>query len=144
MDHASAPNARGGPRRGPGHLGHLTALIDTSILIHGVVPEISEPWVVSAISVGELEAGVLLAPDDASRALRLRLLTAVLAEAPVVEVDRMVSVRYGELRAASGRRPTNDLWIAATALAHDFTLVTGDQRQAALPLLRVTLVPHGV
>lgn len=122
----------------------MTALIDTSVLIGGITPEISEPWAVSAISVGELEAGVLVASDDATRALRLRLLTAVLAEAPVVGVDRMVSARYGELRTASGRRPTNDLWIAATALAHDFTLVTGDQHQAALPLVRVTLVLHGV
>lgn len=121
----------------------MTALIDTSILVGGTAPEIDEPWVVSAISIGELEAGVLLAPDNATRALRLRLLSAVLAEAPVVDVDRTVSVRYGELRAVSGRRPTNDLWIAATALAHDFTLITGDQRQAALPLVRVTLVSPG-
>jgi predicted nucleic acid-binding protein len=121
----------------------LTALIDTSVLIEGVTPEITESWVVSAISVGELEAGVLLAPDSATRALRLRLLSAVLAEAPVVEADRTVSARYGELRAASGRQPANDLWIAATALAHDFTLITGDERQAALPLVRVTLIPHG-
>jgi predicted nucleic acid-binding protein len=71
----------------------LTALIDTSVLIEGVTREISEPWVVSAISVGELEAGVLLAPDDTTRALRLRLLSAVLAEAPVVDVDRTVSAR---------------------------------------------------
>jgi predicted nucleic acid-binding protein len=67
--------------------------------------------------------------------------TVPLAEAPIVEVDRAVCVRYGELRAANGRRPTNDLWIAATALAHDFTLITGDERQAALPLVRATLVP---
>lgn len=98
---------------------------------------------VSAISVGELEAGVLLAPDGTARALRLRLLSAVLAEAPVVDIDRTVSARYGELRAAGGRRPTNDLWIAATALAHDFTLITADELQAALPLVRVTLIPHG-
>ena len=118
----------------------MTALIDTSVLVDGIAPEVDEPWAVSAISVGELEAGVLLAADDATRALRLRLLSAVLAEAPVVDVDRTVSARYGELRTASGRRPTNDLWIAATALAHDFTLITGDERQAALPLVRVTLV----
>jgi hypothetical protein len=41
---------------------------------------------------------------------------------------------YSELRAASGRQPTNDLWIAATALAYDFTLITGDEGQATLPL----------
>ena len=120
----------------------MTALIDTSVLIEGLAPAISEPWVVSAISIGELEEGVLLAPDDATRALRLRLLSAVLAEAPIIDVDRTVCARYGELRAASGSRPTNDLWIAATALAHDFTLITGDERQAALPLVRVTRVPR--
>jgi predicted nucleic acid-binding protein len=69
----------------------------------------------------------------------LRLLTAVLAEAPVIDVDRTVSARYAELRAA-GRRPTNDLWIAATALAHDYTLITTDHRQAALPLIRAMLL----
>jgi predicted nucleic acid-binding protein len=53
----------------------LTALIDTSVLIEGVTPEISESWVVSAISVGELEAGVLLAPDGTTCALRLRVLS---------------------------------------------------------------------
>jgi predicted nucleic acid-binding protein len=120
----------------------LTALIDTSVLIDGVGVEIDEPWVVSIITVGELEAGVLMASDEATRAKRLRLLTAVLAEAPVVDVDHSVSNRYGELRAASERRPTNDIWIAATALAHDLTLITADQRQAALPLVRVSLVSH--
>lgn len=116
----------------------MTALIDTSVLIDGAGVEIDEPWVVSIITVGELEAGVLLAGDSATRAQRLRLLTAVLAEAPVIDVDRSVCSYYGELRAATGRRPTNDLWIAATALAHDFTLITADHRQAALPIVRVS------
>jgi hypothetical protein len=43
------------------------------------------------------------------------------------------------LKAATGRHPANDLWIAATALAHDLTLVTADERQAALPLVRARL-----
>lgn len=118
----------------------MTALIDTSVLIDGVAFEIAEPWSVSAVTIGELEAGVLLAADEVTRAQRLRLLAAILAEAPVIDLDRVVSARYGELRAASGRRPTNDLWIAATALAHDLTLITSDQRQAALPLIRVRLI----
>lgn len=118
----------------------MTALIDTSVLIGGIAPDLEEPWAISAITIGELEAGVLLAVEEAARAKRLRLLTAVLAEAPIIDADRNVSARYGELRAASGRRPTNDLWIAATALAHDFTLITADQRQATLPLVRTQLV----
>lgn len=118
----------------------MTALIDTSVLVDSAGAEIDEPWVVSVVTVGELEAGVLLANNEVTRAKRLRLLTAVLAEAPVVKIDHSVSNRYGELRAASGRGPTNDLWIAATALAYDFTLITADQRQAALPLARISLV----
>jgi tRNA(fMet)-specific endonuclease VapC len=35
----------------------------------------------------------------------------------------------------------SDLWIAATALAHDLTLVTADEHQARLPLVRSELVP---
>lgn len=120
-------------------MGRLTALLDTSVLIGPAPPALEETWVVSAVSVGELEAGVLLATGPAERAARLRRLTAVLAEAPVVDIDRAIAGRYGELRAATGTRPTNDLWIAATALAHDFTLVTHDERQAALPLVRSEL-----
>jgi len=122
----------------------VNTLIDTSVLAGSGTDafgglEIDGGWAVSAISVGELHAGVLLAGDDASQVARLRRLSAV-TEAPVLEVDRTVITCYGELRAATGRLPTNDLWIAATALAHDLTLVTADERQAALPLVRTRLV----
>ena len=120
----------------------LSSLVDTSVLAGTGLSEedLGEGWSVSVVTVGELEAGVLLATEGAPRASRLRRLTAVLAEAPVLAIDRAVAARYGELRAASGRRPTNDLWIVATALAHDLTLVTRDERQAGLPLVRATLV----
>ena len=95
---------------------------------------------VSIVTVGELEAGVLLATDGAVRAQRLRRLAAVLAETTVVPIERAVAARYGELRAATSGRPANDLWIAATALAHDLTLLTADERLAALPLIRATLI----
>jgi predicted nucleic acid-binding protein len=121
----------------------LSTLVDTSVLVDaGVLAglEVEGGWAVSAVSVGELHAGVLLAHDQLVQAARLRRLSAVLSEAPVLEVDRAVTVCYGELRAATGRLPTNDLWIAATALAHDLTLLTADERQAALPLVRTTHV----
>jgi len=118
----------------------LTALIDTSVLVNSAAPTLAEPWVVSVVSVGELEAGVLLATDSAARAQRLRRLTAVLAETLIIPIERAVAARYGELRAATGRQPANDLWIAATALAHDFTLITADERLASLPLIRAALV----
>jgi predicted nucleic acid-binding protein len=121
----------------------LTTLVDTSVLVgaRGAGEmQLDSGWAVSAIAVGELNAGVLLAVDPAVRAARLRRLTAVLAVAPVLDVDRAVAARFGELRAAARRSATNDLWIAATALAHDLTLLTGDQRQAALPLVRTQLL----
>jgi predicted nucleic acid-binding protein len=57
-----------------------------------------------------------------------------------LDVDHAVAASSGELRAAGRRAATNDLWIAATALAHDLTLLTGDARQAALPLVRAKLL----
>lgn len=116
----------------------MSLLIDTSVLVGvvGVDDDLVGAWAVSVVSIGELQAGVLLAENPTSRAARLRRLTAIVAEAPALPVDASVAVRYGELRAATGRVPSNDLWIAATALANDLTLVTHDERQAALPLVR--------
>jgi predicted nucleic acid-binding protein len=118
-------------------------VVDTSVLVAAGSPlldALEDGWAVSAITVGELDAGVLLADDPARRAARLRRLAGLLAEAPVLAVDAGVAARYGELRAASGRLPANDLWIAATALANGLGLITRDQRQARLPLVRATLV----
>jgi predicted nucleic acid-binding protein len=116
-------------------------LIDTSILAGSRDPgELDEGWAVSVVTIGELEAGVLIAREETVRARRLALLAAVLSEAPALPIDRQVAARYGELRADAGRQPSNDLWIAATALAHDFTLLTADERQASLPFVRTKLV----
>jgi predicted nucleic acid-binding protein len=117
------------------------SLIDTSVLAGARdVGELTDDWAVSVVTIGELEAGIMIAGDDATRARRVALLAAVLAEAPALPIDRHIAAHYGELRASVGRRPSNDLWIAATALAHDFTLVTADEHQASLPLVRSTLV----
>ena len=121
----------------------VSALLDTSVLIASspIDPSLlANGWVVSVVSIGELEAGVLIASDPHVRAARLRRLVAILAESPVLPVDRQVADRYGELRAATGRLPSNDLWIAATALAHGFTLLSADERQAKLPLVQTRLV----
>jgi len=124
-------------------MGKLTTLFDTSVLIgpiEGEGPQLYGDCAVSVVAVGELYAGVLLATEDATRAARLQRLANVLADSLLLEIDRSVAARYGELRAAAGRCPSNDLWIAATALAHDLTLLTRDERQAALPLVRTQLV----
>jgi predicted nucleic acid-binding protein len=121
----------------------LTTLVDTSVLVAERPRSLEAAeggWAVSAVTIGELQAGVLMATDPALRAARLRRATAVAEEAPALVVDGAVAGRYAELRAATGRRATNDLWIAATALAYGLTLLTRDDRQAALPLVRSVLV----
>jgi predicted nucleic acid-binding protein len=126
-------------------LGAVTLLVDTSVLTGSVAPpRTSERYAVSVISMGELEAGVLLATRGTVRAERLARLTSVLAQATVLPVDRRVATLYGRLRErAKERKPHNDLWIAATALAHELTLLTADERQAALPLVRTRLITGG-
>lgn len=124
-------------------MGELTTLLDTSVLAgatDAAAPALDSGCAVSAVAIGELHAGVLLAQHDATQAARLRRLAALLAVVSVLDIDRAVAACYGELRTASRRGPSNDLWIAATALAHDLTLVTRDERQAALPLVRTTLL----
>lgn len=119
----------------------MTILIDTSVAAGELAGEVDEPWVLSVVTIAELEAGVLLARRSAVRAERLARLTAIIAQAPVVGIDRAAGTWFARLREkAAGRWPHNDLWIAATALAHDFTLLTADERQAALPLVRTRLV----
>lgn len=95
---------------------------------------------VSVITVGELLAGVLAAPDLATRARRLATLTAVLALDPV-PVDEDVAAAWARLRVAlrdAGRRmAVNDSWIAATAIALDVPLVTQDDDLVEIPGLSV-------
>ena len=84
---------------------------------------------VSIITIGELEAGVLIAGNVSSRARRLGTLTAARSLQPL-PVDESVASAWAELRAVlrqQGRRmPLNDSWIAATAMSLALAVVTQD------------------
>lgn len=110
-------------------------LLDTSVVI---ARESARPYrrdllpdqqAFSVITVGELEAGVLAAADTATRALRLATLRRVTAMSPI-PITQPVASEWANLRAhlvrSSRRVGVNDLWIAATALAHRIPLVTED------------------
>lgn len=111
----------------------MTVVLDTSLLIRGYDPG-DEPVAVSIISVGELRIGVLTAhTPDIARARSARL-TAILEGTELLPVTPETALSYAALRAKTGRRPTNDLWIAATADAHRLKLLTADEPQSSLPI----------
>ena len=121
-------------------------LADTSIFIarererslaEGDLPD---ELAVSVITIGELRAGVLTAPDVATRDRRLSTLTAALALDPV-PVDDNVAAHWARLRVilrdSHQRMPVNDSWIAATAMALGVPVVTQDDDYPSLPELAV-------
>ena len=119
----------------------MTVLIDTSLLTGTATTGVGESFAVSTVTVGELKLGILLADTPAMQAGREARLAAILENATVLPVEDAVASQYAQLRAATGRLPTNDLWIAATAVAHNLILVTGDDRQSTLPGVRARYVP---
>lgn len=85
---------------------------------------------ISAISVAELQFGVLVARTPEIRAERLRRLSGVQKLFDALPVEEAVAISYGQLAAAvvaKGRQPRRramDLLIAATAHANDACLYT--------------------
>jgi predicted nucleic acid-binding protein len=127
-------------------------LLDTSVLIASETgrpldaERLPDELALSAVTLAELHAGVLAARDVDARARRLATLESV-ADVEVLPVDAGVAAAWARLRvrlAETNRRMNaDDLWIAATAEAHDVALVTQDDDFAALegiaavPVLRV-------
>lgn len=108
----------------------MKAVLDTSVVIaHGVTPLAGEA-AISAVTVAELHYGVLVARTREVRAERLRRLSIIQRVFDPLPVDEGVAASYGCLAAAvaeAGRQPrarSLDLLIAATAHAHDASLVT--------------------
>lgn len=115
--------------------GLTTGLLDTSVFIAREasrtldLASLPTEAAVSAVTIGELRWGVLMAADDATRARRLNTLTGALQLDPV-PVDDRVAASWALLRrllkAAGHRMEINDSWIAATAMAHGWAVVTQD------------------
>ncbi|MFI1912159.1 type II toxin-antitoxin system VapC family toxin [Nocardia sp. NPDC020380] len=110
-------------------------LLDTSIFIAresrrridlDLLPEESA---VSVVTIAELRWGVLMAVDDESRARRLDTFTMAQRLQPV-PIDERVAAAWALLRqrlkAAGRKMEINDSWIAATAIAHSWPIVTQD------------------
>jgi predicted nucleic acid-binding protein len=111
-------------------------LLDTSVLIAAErggslrADALPESGAISIITVAELRAGVLSAPDIDSRNRRITTLERISGSA-ILAVDHGVAQVWAGMRAylaASGKRVSaNDLWIAATAAASEMPVVTQDR-----------------
>jgi predicted nucleic acid-binding protein len=116
-------------------------LLDTSILVaaEGRRPLRAEALprsaAISIITVGELRAGILAAPDIQSRDRRLYTLERI-SGTTILSVDHRVAQTWAGMRAylaASGKKVSgNDLWIAATAATAEMPVITQDRDFYAL------------
>ena len=106
-------------------------LLHTSALLGGWQAE-GGSVAISAVTVAELQFGLLAATDPAVRARRLNALRQVERIYRAHAFTAETAMHYGELSAAVkalGRNPrprTLDLQIAATAKEHGLTLVTAN------------------
>ena len=123
----------------------MTLLADTSVFIRlegGSHSDLAfeEEVAVSSVTVGELSLGVLLASDVESRARRMATLEFAKVLSPL-PVDDDVATEWARivaaLREAGRRMPLNDSWIAATAAAHGFKVLTFDSDFRDVPGVQV-------
>ena len=116
-------------------------LLDTSVLIAAEAGRplrkeaLPQRAAISIVTVGELRAGILAAPDIHSRDRRLHTLERI-SGTPILPTDHRVAQVWAGMRAylaASGKGMSgNDLWIAATAAAVGMPVVTQDRDFYAL------------
>jgi tRNA(fMet)-specific endonuclease VapC len=130
----------------------VAVLIDTSVLVDVErrgrrLDEIAagEDRLISVVTASELLHGVHRAADERLRARRHAFVEHVLARLDPVPVTtpvaRVHAATWARLEAAGTPIGSHDLWIAATALAHGFRVVTANAREfARVPGLDVLVV----
>ena len=111
------------------------AVVDTSVFIAAEsgrrldTAGLPGETAVSVITLAELQAGVLRATDTETRAIRLDTLGTV-SDVEILDIGEDTAAEWARLRvhlAEHGRRVNvNDLWIAASAIAHGLPIVTQD------------------
>ena len=112
----------------------MTAIIDTNVAIHSRernaeilerLTSLPAPPLLSIVSQVELEGGVATPLFDVA-ARRRASLDELLAELQILDFDAACAAAYARIIAATGHsRPrTLDRMIAATALAHQASLIT--------------------
>ncbi|HEY3356990.1 MAG TPA: type II toxin-antitoxin system VapC family toxin [Polyangia bacterium] len=107
------------------------------------VVQTAEELSVTPVVLGELHAGFRRGAHRVKneRELATFLDSPRVTVLPVVaETARRYAVIVDGLRRAGTPIPTNDLWIAASAMEHGLTVVTLDRHYASVPQVLVALV----
>ncbi|WP_315814211.1 type II toxin-antitoxin system VapC family toxin [Paraflavitalea speifideaquila] len=121
-------------------------LLDTNIVIEvfdgnkDVADKISKlsEFYISSIVLGELYIGVNRVTNKAKH---LKKVNDFLKLCTVINIDSETAIHYGETIAALYKKgkplPINDVWIAASAIQHDLTLITRDKHFNEISNLKV-------
>jgi predicted nucleic acid-binding protein len=124
------------------------AIADTSVFIaretDRPLGDLPDEIAVSVITAAELELGVLRASDPTARSVRLRTLSRVRSEYPLLPIDDKTASCFAQiadeaLRAGRKLR-RHDAWIAATALQYNAAVVTQDADFSAFSSVAVIKV----
>lgn len=101
--------------------------------------ESSDEVLLSAIVIGELLSGFKKGASEKSNKAVLKDFLSI-PHVAALPLDDVTSERYAVildyLRKQGTPIPTNDLWIAASAMQHGLTIISGDKH--------FTLIPHVV
>lgn len=93
---------------------------------------------IPVVVIGELLFG---AEKSQKRDLNRRNYLAFCAPYPILDITQKVADVYGklkkELQSNGNIMPENDMWIAATAIANDMTVITQDKHFEHIPNLSV-------
>jgi predicted nucleic acid-binding protein len=115
------------------------ALLDTSVVIaldEAAARDLPAEAAISVVTLGELRAGILLARDARTQAVRRSRITEIRVTFVPLPVDETVAEHYGDAlahaRAVGRTAKATDLLIIATARATGRSLHTLDRAQANL------------
>ena len=93
---------------------------------------------ISAIVLGELYIGI---NRVSNKAKHLKKLSDFLQLCTVLEINDITAKHYGALVASLYKKgnpiPTNDIWIAATAIEHNLALVTRDKHFSQIEVIEI-------
>jgi predicted nucleic acid-binding protein len=116
--------------------GPSAGLLDTSVFIAREdgrpLGELPDHVAVSVVTIGELQLGVLHAPDEASRASRAETLALARTADPIAISEAVMGAwarLVADCRAGGARRTIKltDTLIAASAIEHGLAVVTQDE-----------------